>query len=472
MTNNSLLTHGSIFKKISLLIFLLLTPVILTASTGEPPSLGPVRFEFIIFGMILLGVAFFHRHTFWVAVTGLVVLILFKIIFDPGFNFAHHFFGERSFIQQLADRRLREGEWGIILNLGGLLLGFAILSKIFEESGVPDVLPNYLPDDWKGPFLLLIFVFIMSSFLDNIAAALIGGTIALVVFKNKVHIGYIAALVASSNAGGAGSVVGDTTTTMMWIDGVSALNVIHAYVASFFAFLIFAWFGSRQQDRFKRIQKDATPGVRIDWMKIVIVAMMLVGAILSNILYDMPALGVWIAILLSMLIRNVPWKEVPHSIKGTVFLLSLVTCASMMPVEELPDASWMTAFFLGLLSAVFDNIPLTKLCLDQGFYDWGMLAFTVGFGGSMVWFGSSAGVAITNKFPDARNVFKWAKGGWHIALAYLVGFVALILIMGWEPADNKEHKMSNRPVKSHRVVKKPTASLGNAYFFELTSIQR
>jgi Na+/H+ antiporter NhaD/arsenite permease-like protein len=318
----------------------------------------------------------------------------------------------------------------------------------------------------------LIFVFIMSSFLDNIAAALIGGTIALVVFKNKVHIGYIAALVASSNAGGAGSVVGDTTTTMMWIDGVSALNVIHAYVASFFAFLIFAWFGSRQQDRFKRIQKDATPGVRIDWMKIVIVAMMLVGAILSNILYDMPALGVWIAILLSMLIRNVPWKEVPHSIKGTVFLLSLVTCASMMPVEELPDASWMTAFFLGLLSAVFDNIPLTKLCLDQGFYDWGMLAFTVGFGGSMVWFGSSAGVAITNKFPDARNVFKWAKGGWHIALAYLVGFVALILIMGWEPADNKEHKMSNRPVKSHRVVKKPTASLGNAYFFELTSIQR
>jgi Na+/H+ antiporter NhaD/arsenite permease-like protein len=144
----------------------------------------------------------------------------------------------------------------------------------------------------------------------------------------------------------------------------------------------------------------------------------------------------------------------------------------MMPVEELPDASWMTAFFLGLLSAVFDNIPLTKLCLDQGFYDWGMLAFTVGFGGSMVWFGSSAGVAITNKFPDARNVFKWAKGGWHIALAYLVGFVALILIMGWEPADNKEHKMSNRPVKSHRVVKKPTASLGNAYFFELTSIQR
>ena len=81
----------------------------------------------------------------------------------------------------------------------------------------------------------------------------------------------------------------------------------------------------------------------------------------------------------------------------------------MMPVEELPNASWFTALALGFLSAVFDNIPLTKLCLDQGHYDWGMLAYTVGFGGSMIWFGSSAGVAITNKFPEARNVVHWVK---------------------------------------------------------------
>jgi 3-oxoacyl-(acyl-carrier-protein) synthase len=43
-------------------------------------------------------------------------------------------------------------------------------------------------------------------------------------------VGYVAALVAASNAGGAGSVIGDTTTTMMWIDGVSPLAVLHAYV--------------------------------------------------------------------------------------------------------------------------------------------------------------------------------------------------------------------------------------------------
>ena len=84
------------------------------------------------------------------------------------------------------------------------------------------MLPRCLPDDWKGCFVLLVLVFVLSSFLDNIAAAMIGGAIAHTVFQGKVHIGYLAAIVAASNAGGAGSVVGDTTTTMMWIAGIGA----------------------------------------------------------------------------------------------------------------------------------------------------------------------------------------------------------------------------------------------------------
>ena len=76
----------------------------------------------------------------------------------------------------------------------------------------------------------------------------------------------------------------------------------------------------------------------------------------------------------------------------------------MMPVERLPAASWQTALGLGFVSAVFDNIPLTALALKQGGYDWGMLAYAVGFGGSMIWFGSSAGVALSNMYPEAKNV--------------------------------------------------------------------
>jgi Na+/H+ antiporter NhaD/arsenite permease-like protein len=105
----------------------------------------------------------------------------------------------------------------------------------------------------------------------------------------------------------------------------------------------------------------------------------------------------------------------------------------MMPVQHLPVASWQSAFGLGFLSAVFDNIPLTALALKQGGYDWGFLAYAVGFGGSMLWFGSSAGVALSNMYPEAKSVGAWIKGGWHVALAYVVGFAVLLAVVGWHP---------------------------------------
>jgi len=104
-----------------------------------------------------------------------------------------------------------------------------------------------------------------------------------------------------------------------------------------------------------------------------------------------------------------------------------------MPVNELPAATWQTAFSLGFVSAVFDNIPLTKLCLDQGGYDWGVLAYTVGFGGSMIWFGSSAGVALSNMFPEMRSVTNYVKKGWFVTVAYIIAFFIMLGTVGWHP---------------------------------------
>jgi Na+/H+ antiporter NhaD/arsenite permease-like protein len=409
-------------------------------SVSVVPSIGPVRIEFILFALTLIGVALFHKKTMYVALGGLVVVLLFKFAFDAHFNLVDHIVGTEA----------REGEWRILLNLLGLLFGFGILAKIFEESNVPEILPRFLPDDWKGGLVLLFMIMVLSSFLDNIAAAMIGGTIAMVVFKGKVHIGFLAAIVAASNAGGAGSVVGDTTTTLMWIDGVNPVWVLHAFVASLTAFMIFGVFGAIQQHKFQPIIKDAKPGVRVDWMKIVIVALILIGAIMTNFMLDFPALGVWIAILIGSLFRKTPWGELKKAWMGTVFLMSLVTMASLMPVEELPPASWMSAFILGFVSAVFDNIPLTKLCLEQGGYDWGILAYTVGFGGSMIWFGSSAGVALSNMYPEAKNTVNYIKGGWHVAVAYVVGFLVVMGVLGWQP---------HAPHKKGRSVETPAMQI-------------
>ena len=418
-------------KKLILVLTALFLIPLSTFAAGTVPAIGSIRIEFILFALTLIGVAIFHNKTMYVALLGLLAILLVKFSFAADFSVTEHLIGTDT----------KEGEWRTLLNLLGLLFGFAILAKHFEESKVPEILPNFLPNGWKGGFVLLFAIMIISSFLDNIAAAMIGGAIAMVVFKGRVHVGYLAAIVAASNAGGAGSVVGDTTTTLMWIDGVNPLDVTHAFVASFVAIFIFGIIASKQQDKYQRIQKNASSDIKIDWAKLLIVLMILVMAIVTNWTLDFPALGVWIAILAGALFKKTPWKEIPNALQGTIFLIALVSCASLMPVEELPPASWHTAFILGFVSAVFDNIPLTKLCLEQGGYDWGILAYSVGFGGSMIWFGSSAGVALSNMYPEAKSVVNYVKKGWHVTLAYIVSFFVMLGIVGWNP--HTPHKKSN-----------------------------
>jgi Na+/H+ antiporter NhaD/arsenite permease-like protein len=384
------------------------------------PTLFNIPLEFILFGLTLTGIAVFHKRTLEVAIGGLLLVVCIK-----------YFGGNFSFFEHISGDSTHDGEWKILLNLFGLLTGFAVLSSHFETSGIPQHLPRLLPDDWKGGFLLLAIVFILSGFLDNIAAALIGGAVAHVVFKGNVHIGYIAAIVAASNAGGAGSVIGDTTTTMMWIEGKSPLDVLHAYIASAVAFFCFAIIASRQQDKLQPIIKDEITGYKIDSAKILIVACMLIAVLITNVAFDFPAAGLWLIIIISHFIRPIPKRELKGSLRGSFFLICLVLIASLMPVHYLPEPSWHSTFALGWLSSIFDNIPLTKLALDQGGYDWGMLAYAVGFGGSMIWFGSSAGVAITNIYPEGRSVFHWIKNGWHIIVAYTIGFFALYILIGW-----------------------------------------
>ncbi|MEO8134180.1 MAG: SLC13 family permease [Betaproteobacteria bacterium] len=401
---------------------------------AEIPSIGPVPVDFILFGLTLLGVALFHHHTLKIALGGLAAITAYKLGFTG--------FKEGPGMGGLA-LHLRH-EWVILANLFLLLMGFALLSRHFEKSRVPLVLPRFLPADWKGGFVLLLMVFVLSSFLDNIAAALIGGAMAHQLFRARVHIGYLAAIVAAANAGGAGSVIGDTTTTMMWLAGVSPFEVFDAYIAAAVAVVLCGIPAAKQQHSYSPMIKHVHEHTHVDWVRVGIVVLILVCALVANVTtnlwfheysdaFPFIGVGVWVALLVSTPARRPDWEILPDTFKGTLFLLALVLSASMMPVERLPLASWQSAFGLGFVSAVFDNIPLTALALKQGGYDWGFLAYAVGFGGSMIWFGSSAGVALSNQFPEAKSALAWVRGGWHVAVAYVVGFFVMLAVLGWHP---------------------------------------
>jgi Na+/H+ antiporter NhaD/arsenite permease-like protein len=398
------------------------------------PHLLGIPLEFYLFGLTLLGIAILHHRTLAVAVAGLASILAYQATvsgFPTGYG---------------AGALLSHGrhEWVLLTNLLLLLVGFEVLSNQFEKSNLPDHMPGLLPDGWTGSLALLAIVFVLSMVLDNIAAAVIGGVMARHVYKGRVTVGFLAAIVASANGGGAGSVIGDTTTTMMWLKGVSPMAVLPAYIAAGAAFLVFGVAGAASQHRHQPCLAHDEPGHPILWRRVLIVAFVLIAAVAANVSASIfsrgeehaPWLGlaIWAALVATSFIAKPDWSVIRPALRGAAFLVCLVAAASLMPVNELPPASWVAALGLGFLSSVFDNIPLTALALKQGGYDWSMLAYAVGFGGSMVWFGSSAGVALTNLFPEGRSVVTWVRQGWYVPVAYLVGFAVLMAVMGWRPS--------------------------------------
>jgi hypothetical protein len=220
--------------------------------------------------------------------------------------------------------------------------------------------------------------------------------------------------------------------------------VFHAIIGASVSLLVFGIPAAIQQHRYSPILQRSHEHTHVDWTRIGIVGLILALALAANLIINMkfperadqfPFLGVavWMAIFLSVKVRRPDWETLPEASKGAIFLLALVLIASMMPVEHLPAASWQTALGLGFLSSVFDNIPLTALALKQGGYDWGFLAFAVGFGGSIIWFGSSSGVAISNMYPEVRSVGQWLRHSWYIALAYVIGFFVMLAFLNWHP---------------------------------------
>ena len=127
---------------IAALLLVLCGPA-LAAPAGQSPEplyLLGIPVDFILFALTLLGVALFHHHTLQVALTGLAAIVAYKLGFT-GFKFGPGLGGLALHMQH---------EWVILANLFLLLMGFALLSRHFEKSKLPDVMPAFLPDDWKG----------------------------------------------------------------------------------------------------------------------------------------------------------------------------------------------------------------------------------------------------------------------------------------------------------------------------------
>ena len=77
---------------------------------------------------------------------------------------------------------------------------------------------------------------------------------------------------------------------------------------------------------------------------------------------------------------------------------------------------------VGVLSAIFDNIPIMFAVLsvlpDMNDGQWLLVTLTAGVGGSMLSIGSAAGVAVMGQARGIYTFFSHLKWTWAISLGY------------------------------------------------------
>src|SRR5436190_5262731 len=120
-------------------------------------NLFGIPIEFSLFGATLIAIAIWHAHALSLALSGLVLSMACKLlalgVSGGGWWLLTHV----------------GYEWSAFANVFLLLVCFSILANQFEQSAIPDAMPRLLPDNWTGGLALLALVFVLSTFLDNIA---------------------------------------------------------------------------------------------------------------------------------------------------------------------------------------------------------------------------------------------------------------------------------------------------------------
>lgn len=392
-----------------------------------------------LFFVMLLGLLVLHHRKLPIACAGFVFL-------SAAYAAEH---GSGALVAHLSEHHRSH----LLLNIFLVIPGFSIVAAAFERCGIVEKITKRVTTVTG----LLWVVFFLSIWLDNIAAAMIGGILLADHSRGRrPPFMHLVGIICASNLGGAGSVIGDTTTVMLFMSTdpvISAFEIGKAFFATIPAMAFVCWWVARtKKDSDEGLisaepesQLDlATEGVLDDidairesahraavdtrWLWLLLG---IPGMVVGNVLYDQPALGLWIGLGIGILVsRRMPtMREAAETLPNAWFLLFLVASAELFPTEMVGNlfdgvSKDTVAICMGLLSPWLDNIPLTALCLRLGGFDWALLAYCVGFGGSAAWPGSSASVALGKQYPQVFETKRWFVPFWWVTLTLFVGILA------------------------------------------------
>lgn len=344
------------------------------------------------------------------------------------------------------------------------LIGAMTIVEVIDAHDGFEVITSRISTTSQAKLMWLVgFVaFFLSAILDNLTTTIVMvSLIQRLIARHEDRLLFASVIVIAANAGGAWTVIGDVTTTMLWIGGqISPLNIMRAVflpsLVNLLVPLVFIGFALKGKtvaappknngllavDRFER-----------NLMFYLGLGVLVTVPAFKTVTHLPPFMGVLFGLGIVWLVGDVVHRDKDEHVRQPLSLAHALTRIDMgsivffvgilLAVACLEHAGLLTMLarwlettigrqdvivvVLGLLSAVIDNVPLVAATMgmyDLGHYPpdsflWEFIAYCAGTGGSILIIGSAAGVAAMGL---ERIEFLWYAR--RIAVPALAGYLA------------------------------------------------
>jgi len=348
------------------------------------------------------------------------------------------------------------------------ILSAMTLVEILTHYGLFDVVYQKLIKlhikDRVQFFSITCLSFVFSAFLDNLTTTIVMVQIASRFFRGPNLLKAGAAIVIAANAGGAFSPIGDVTTTMLWLaNKFTAYEVVtQIFLPSLSVFLVSSLLiGRTIATDTKDIIEDTTTITRTEWAIIILCLLSFTFPLIMTVVHLPPYFGllfglgvVWLTVnvfrsrrqgstKLAMSIEKFFQKTDISSLYffigillaiGALRHLGILTNISSTIFGNSPSTQRIISgnIFIGLFSAIFDNIPLTAAAIEIVRTNisslWALLAFAVGVGGSLLIVGSAPGIIVMTLIKDLTFLKYFRVATIPALLSYAVGVIVWLVL--------------------------------------------
>lgn len=350
----------------------------------------------------------------------------------------------------------------LILEIAGIFF-FLFVAMTYIESllqmGVFDRLKynliskgyTYRKLFWVTGFL----AFFISPVADNLTTALILSTVLVTIEKTRKDFLVPGAIniVVAANAGGAWSPFGDITTLMAWTAGKGQFtDFLYLFPSAFLGFFVTAFLLSRFVPNIVPVfdaSKEKMPKMAEGAKEVMILGVFtIVCAVLSHQVLHLPAMWGMMFGLALLKVYSYGLKKkygidhfnIFHSMSkienntlmfffgilaavGVLYFVGWLGLAAVVYHPDVLGPTWAN-ISVGFLSAIVDNVPVMSAILKANptmeVDQWMLVTMTAGIGGSLISFGSAAGVGVMGKMHGIYTFSSHMKYAWTILIGYIV----------------------------------------------------